>query len=180
MNRDKTFDWTVHTSRIPGEGISQGDNTSPEINLIVTELSQEGNTKFARTVWSHNLWTKVEGSWWKIAVSVRTVQALVKKWEQDGLVRLTQIGRTDKGNHRIGEFWENFIIKTYREGNKESKRMTPKQVALRVQAKAHESGDLKPPNYRIVVRVLAPILEKQEKTKSIRSPCGRGTRLSLS
>jgi putative transposase len=58
--------------------------------------------------------------------------------------------------------------------------MTPKQVALRVQAKAHKSGDLKPPNYRIVVRVLAPILEKQEKTKSIRSPCWRGTRLSVS
>ncbi|MEY3402259.1 MAG: hypothetical protein RLZZ86_1874 [Cyanobacteriota bacterium] len=39
------------------------------------------------------------------------------------------------------------VVKTYRDGNKGSKPMTPKQVALRVQAKAHELGDLKPANY---------------------------------
>jgi putative transposase len=53
----------------------------------------------------------------KLDVSVRTVQRLVKKWEHrmawSGLV---QAGRADKGKHRIGEFWENFILKTYREG----------------------------------------------------------------
>jgi|GEM_PF-4683467 putative transposase len=38
------------------------------------------------------------------------------------------------------------VVKTYRDGNKGSKPMTPKQVALRVQAKAHELGDLKPAN----------------------------------
>uniref|UniRef100_UPI0026C687A2 Mu transposase C-terminal domain-containing protein n=1 Tax=Chlorogloea sp. CCALA 695 TaxID=2107693 RepID=UPI0026C687A2 len=57
--------------------------------------------------------------------------------------------------------------------------MTPKQVALRVQAKAHALEDVKPPNYKTVLRVLAPILEKQEKTKSIRSPGWRGTTLSV-
>jgi len=56
----------------------------------------------------------------KLGVSVRTVQRLVKKWEQDGVVGFTQTGRADKGKHRIGEFWENFILKTYREGNKGS------------------------------------------------------------
>jgi putative transposase len=47
---------------------------------------------------------------------MRTVQRLVKKSEQDGLVGLTQTNRADKGKHRIGEFWENFILKTYRSG----------------------------------------------------------------
>ncbi|MBD2139644.1 Mu transposase C-terminal domain-containing protein [Anabaena sp. FACHB-1237] len=167
------------------ESISEGDNAPPETNVIATELSEEAQLKLEviqsllepcdRTTYGQKLKAAAE----KLAVSVRTVQRLVKKWEQDGLVGLTQTGRTDKGKHRIGEFWENFIIKTYRDGNKGSKRMTPKQVALRVQAKAHELGDLKPPNYRTVLRVLAPILEKQEKTKSIRSPGRRGTTLSV-
>lgn len=153
--------------------------------MIVTELSEEAQLKLEviqslleksdRTTYGQKLKEAAE----KLGVSMRTMQRLVKKWEQDGVVGFTQTGRADKGKHRIGEFWENFILKTYREGNKGSKRMTPKQVALRVQAKARELEDSKPPNYRTVLRVLAPILEKQEKTKSIRSPGWRGTTLSV-
>jgi putative transposase len=64
----------------------------------------------------------------KLGKSVRTVQRLVKKWEKDGLTGLTQTERADKGKCRIDEDWQKFIIKTYREGNKGSKRMSPKQV----------------------------------------------------
>lgn len=177
--------FTVHTSVDAAEALSEESNTSPETNLIVTQLSEETQLKLEviqsllercdRTTYGQNLKEAAE----KLGVSVRTVQRLVKKWEQDGVVGLTQTGRADKGKHRIGEFWENFILKTYREGNKGSKRMTPKQVALRVQAKARELEDSKPPNYRTVLRVLEPILEKQEKTKSIRSPGWRGTTLSV-
>lgn len=111
----------------------------------------------------------------KLGVSVRSVQRLVKRWEQEGLSGIAKDSRADKGKHRIGEFWENFIIKTYREGNKGSKRMSPKQVAIRVQAKAREIDDDKPPHYRTVLRVLEPIIETQKKAKSIRSPGWRST-----
>ncbi|MBD2495472.1 Mu transposase C-terminal domain-containing protein [Nostoc sp. FACHB-280] len=178
-------DFTVHTSVNTAQALSEESNTSPEKNVIVTELSEEAQLKLEviqsllepcdRTTYGQKLKEAAE----KLGVSVRTVQRLVKKWEEDGLVGFTQTGRADKGKHRIGEFWENFIIKTYKEGNKGSKRMTPKQVALRVQAKARELGDSKPPNYRTVLRVLAPILEQKEKAKSIRSPGWRGTTLSV-
>ncbi|WP_242054691.1 helix-turn-helix domain-containing protein [Nostoc sp. FACHB-190] len=185
MNRNVMSDLTVHTSVNSADVLSQESNTSPETNVIVTELSEEAQLKLEviqsllepcdRTTYGQKLKEAAE----KLGVTVRTVQRLVKKWEEDGLVGFTQTGRADKGKHRIGEFWENFIIKTYKEGNKGSKRMTPKQVALRVQAKARELGDSKPPNYRTVLRVLAPILEQKEKTKSIRSPGWRGTTLSV-
>ncbi len=55
--------------------------------------------------------------------------------------------------------------------------MSPKQVALRVQAKALELGDDKPPSYKTVLRVLKPIQDK--KKKSIRSPGWQGTTLSV-
>jgi putative transposase len=185
MNSQQNHDLAVHTSTIPTEGL-QGESDKPiEKNLILTQLSEEAQLKLEviqsllepcdRNTYGQKLKETAE----KLGVSVRTVQRLVKKWEQDGVVGLTQSGRGDKGKHRIGEFWENFILKTYREGNKGSKRMTPKQVAIRVQAKARELDDSKPPNYRTVLRVLAPVLEKQEKAKSIRSPGWRGTTLSV-
>ncbi len=185
MNSQQNPDLAVHPSAIPMEGLLEESATTLEKNVIATQLSEEAQVKLEviqsllepcdRTTYGQKLREAAE----KLGVSLRTVQRLVKKWEQDGLVGLAQTGRADKGTHRIGEFWEKFITKTYKEGNKGSKRMTPKQVALRVQAKARELEDSKPPNYRTVLRVLAPILEKQEKAKSIRSPGWRGTTLSV-
>ncbi len=180
MNKEKLPD-----SEVPIQSSQPESNELIDSNVIVTNLPKEAQQKLEviqgllepcdRTTYGYKLREAAE----KLGVSVRTVQRLVKKWEEDGLTALTQTSRADKGKHRIGEFWENFIIKTYREGNKGSKRMTPKQVALRVNAKAHELGDSKPPNYRTVLRVLAPILEKKQKAKSIRSPGWRGTTLSV-
>ncbi|MFQ4138992.1 Mu transposase C-terminal domain-containing protein [Nodosilinea sp. PGN35] len=115
----------------------------------------------------------------KLGCSVRTVQRLVKRWEVEGVSALVSSGRADQGKHRISEFWQNFILKTYEAGNKGSKRMKPKQVAVRVQVKAREIGDSNPPSYKTVLRVLKPIIERREKAKSIRSPGWRGSTLSV-
>jgi putative transposase len=50
-------------------------------------------------------------------------------------------------------------------------------VALKVQAKATEIGDEKPPSYRTILRILKPI--REEKKKSIRSPGWQGSSLSV-
>jgi putative transposase len=166
------------------------DSSSQDINLaeshvIINELSAEAQLKLEviqsltepcdRDTYGQKLRAAAE----KLGVSVRQVQRLVKRWEQEGLAGIAQSGRADRGKHRISDFWQAFIIKTYQEGNKGSKRMSPKQVALRVQAKAHEIGDKKPPHYRTVLRVLTPTIERQEKAKSIRSPGWRGSTLSV-
>ena len=115
----------------------------------------------------------------KLGKSKRTVQRLVKKWEEEGIAGLKPTERTDKGQHRISPEWQDFIIKTYREGNKGSKRMSRQQVAIRVQVKAKELGDKKYPNYRTVYRVLQPIIDAQEQKKKIRSTGWRGSSLSV-
>ena len=113
----------------------------------------------------------------KLGISVRSLQRLFKKYQEQGLTALVSTSRADKGNHRISKFWQDFILKTYKQGNKGSKRMSPKQVALRVQAKAAEIGDDQPPSYKTVLRVLKPIQQKKE--QSIRSPGWQGTTLSV-
>lgn len=115
----------------------------------------------------------------KLGVSVRSVQRLFKTYQEEGLAAVTSTTRADKGKHRISEFWQDFIIKTYQQGNKGSKRMTPKQVALKVRAKASDIGDEQPPTYRTVLRVLKPLQEKEAKAKSIRTPGWRGLTLSV-
>ena len=114
----------------------------------------------------------------RLAKSERTIRRLVKKWEQDGLVGLTETKRTDKGTYRVDEDWQEFILKTYKEGNKGSKRMTRQQVFIRVKARADELK-VKTPSHMTVYRILQPIIDRQEKAKSIRSPGWRGERLSV-
>ena len=115
----------------------------------------------------------------KLGKSKRTVQRLVKRWEEEGVAGLETTKRSDKGQHRISQEWQDFIIKTYRQGNKGSRRMSRKQVAIRVKVKAKELGDKKYPNYRTVYRVLQPIIDAQEQKKKIRSIGWRGSSLSL-
>ena len=59
----------------------------------------------------------------KLGISVRSLQRLFRRYQQEGLSALRVGERRDRGTHRIGDFWEEFIIKTYQQGNKGSKRM---------------------------------------------------------
>ncbi|HEY9826538.1 MAG TPA: helix-turn-helix domain-containing protein, partial [Stenomitos sp.] len=72
----------------------------------------------------------------KLGISQRSVQRLVKRWREEGLKGLQVRPGGDQGQFWVGEEWEKYIIKTYREGNLGSSRMTPAQVAVRVKAKA--------------------------------------------
>ncbi|PSR17815.1 transposase [filamentous cyanobacterium CCP3] len=152
---------------------------------IVEQLDEEGQRKLEalqsliepcdRATYGERLREAAD----KLGCSVRTVQRLVKRWEVEGVSALVTAGRADQGKYRISEFWQDFILKTYEAGNKGSKRMKPKQVAVRVQVKAREIGDSNPPSYKTVLRVLKPVIERKEKAKSIRSPGWRGSTLSV-
>ena len=156
-----------------------------ETSIIVTELNADAQLKLEvvqslieacdRVTYGEKLRNAAD----KLGCSVRTVQRMIKRWEAEGVAGLASSTRTDSGQHRISEFWQDFILKTYEAGNKGSKRMKPKQVAVRVQVKAREIGDSNPPSYKTVLRVLKPIIERKEKAKSIRSPGWRGSTLSV-
>lgn len=158
--------------------------TAKETQILVSELSDEAKLKMEviqslleagdRTTYAQRLKEAAV----KLGKSVRTVRRLIDKWEQEGLVGLTQTDRVDKGKHRVDENWQKFILNTYKEGNKGGKRMTRQQVAIRVKVRADQLS-VKPPSHMTVYRILEPVIEKQEKAKSIRTPGWRGSRLSV-
>jgi putative transposase len=115
----------------------------------------------------------------RLGISVRSVQRLFKNYCLNGLSAITTFNRRDKGTYRIDSFWQDFIVKTYKTGNEGSRRMTPKQVALRAEAKSKELGEENYPSYRTVLRVLEPIVAEKKQKKSIRSPGWKGTNLSV-
>lgn len=170
--------------RMPARS-SNEDSSLTEATEIVTEFSEEARRRQEviksllepcdRATYGLRQREAAE----KLGKSVRTVRRLVKQWEEEGLTALNETTRADKGKHRIDGYWQEFIIKTYKEGNQGSKRITPKQVAVRVQAKAAELGQKKYPSYRTVYRVLKAIIEQQEQQASVRSRGWRGSRLSV-
>ncbi|MBW4670071.1 MAG: Mu transposase C-terminal domain-containing protein [Cyanomargarita calcarea GSE-NOS-MK-12-04C] len=171
---------------------SAGTNNLVEANVIVSELSDDALLKMEviqsllknsdsqsdpcgnRTTYTQRLQEAAE----TLGKSVRTIRRLVDRWEQEGLAGLVQNQRADKGKHRVDENWQEFVLKTYKEGNKGGKRMTRLSVFIRAKARADELG-VKPPSHMTVYRILQPLIDKIEQAKSIRSPGWHGSRLSV-
>ncbi|OKH53978.1 transposase [Calothrix sp. HK-06] len=164
--------------------IADVENGKAEANIIVSELSDEALLKMEviQTLLKNSDCSTrgelLKQSAEKLGKSVRTVRRLVDKWEKEGLAGLVQNQRDDKGKHRVNKYWQEFVLTTYKENNKGSKRMTRQQVFIRAKARADELG-IEPPSHMTVYRILKPLIDKQEQAKSIRSPGWRGSRLSV-
>ncbi len=112
----------------------------------------------------------------KLGLSVRSLRRLVRSWQKQGIAGLTRQSRSDQGSSKHSENWQAFILKTYREGNRGSRRMSPAQVALRVRARAQELGVSEYPSRTTVYRMLRPQIEKKQGKRSLG---WRGDRLMI-
>jgi Mu transposase, C-terminal/Winged helix-turn helix len=155
--------------------ISHADDSNIVINQELLDILQPLMEPCDRNTYSQRLKDAVE----KLGKSKRTVQRLMKLWQEEGIQAFTNGPRLDKGRPRMSEDWQKFIVKTYEQGNQADKKMTPAQVALKVKVEAARLGD-KCPSHMSVYRLLAPIIERRAQKKSLRSPGWQGSRLVLS
>jgi putative transposase len=112
-----------------------------------------------------------------LGISLRSLQRLVKAWRDCGIRGLSGQPRRDRGDPRISEDWQDFILKTYRDGNRGSRQMSPLQVAVRVKVRAQEMGVENYPSHMTVYRLLNPLIKKAQ--KSSRAIGWKGSRLTL-
>lgn len=103
----------------------------------------------------------------KLGLSVRSLRRLVRSWQQHGIAGLMRQSRSDQGTSKHGEDWQAFVLKTYRDGNRGSRSMTPAQVSLRVRARAQELEVADYPSRTTVYRILQPQIEKQQVKRSL-------------
>lgn len=100
-----------------------------------------------------------------LGISVRSLRRLVKSWQEQGIAGLSRQIRSDQGTVKTSPEWRDFIVKTYREGNRGSRQMSPAQVALRVRARAQELGVEEYPGRTTIYRMLRPQIEQQQQQK---------------
>ncbi|MEH2425511.1 MAG: helix-turn-helix domain-containing protein [Nostoc sp.] len=155
-------------------GCIQALSKSASEALLKMEVIQSLLENSDRTTYTQKLKEAAE----KLGKLVCTGRRLVEKWEQEGLAGLAQNQRLDKRKHRVDENWQEFILNTYKQGNKGSKRMTRQQVFIKAKARADQLG-VKPSFHMTVYRILQPFIDKIEQAKSIHSPGWRGSRLSV-
>ncbi|MBD1847764.1 transposase [Cyanobacteria bacterium FACHB-63] len=115
----------------------------------------------------------------QLNMTVRNVQLLMKAWQTEGVAGVVRQGRSDRGERRLDEDWTDYILQTYRTGNRGGRRMSRAQVAVRVAARALEIGDNKPPSRASVYRVLQSEMDQQEVRSRSRSIGWQGETLLL-
>jgi putative transposase len=115
----------------------------------------------------------------RLGVTVRQVQRLMRKWEEEGIKGIERKARSDVGMRWLEVEWVEYIIETYRSGNRGGRRMSRAQVAVRVAARAMEKGESHPPSRTSVYRVLASEIEEQKQRQRRRSIGWQGETLIL-
>jgi len=118
-----------------------------------------------------------------LGVSTRTVQRLLRAYEEKGVDGIARDDRADKGRHRVSPEWQRFILDTYRAGNRGGKRMLPAQVAERVEGEARRRGLPKGqgayPSRMTVYRMLTPLENERKKPAQVRRRGWRDGRLAI-
>jgi putative transposase len=173
------------TTNSNSEEENEVDNTdTAEEHEIITELSPEAKLKMDLIRSIHEApnrrmrGQRIREAADSLEVNIRTIQRLLKKYEEKGLSAIVKTERADKGYYRIDPHWQEFILKTYKEGNRQGRIMTPAQVAIRVEAEADRLGLKEYPSHMSVYRVLNPIIEKKQKKQKIRNIGWTGSTLS--
>jgi putative transposase len=101
----------------------------------------------------------------QLGITVRSVRRLLQRYRLEGISGLVAQPRRDRGKVKIAQDWQDFIVKTYQEGNRGSRRMTPAQVAMRVKVRAQELGTEEYPSHMSVYRILNCLIEQKTKPK---------------
>ncbi len=103
----------------------------------------------------------------KLGLSVRSLRRMMRRWQEQGIAGLKRQSRSDQGTSKQSQEWQAFIVKTYREGNRGSRSLTPAQVVLRVRARAQELGVEDYPRRTSVYSILQAQIEKRQTKRSL-------------
>ncbi|MBW4473521.1 MAG: transposase family protein [Stenomitos rutilans HA7619-LM2] len=114
-------------------------------------------------------------------ISIRQVERMLNHYNEERLRETAGIERSDKGQHRINDYWQNYIREVYEKSLKDKHPLKPADVIREVQRHAvidlrHEEGDY--PHPATIYRILKPLVERQKRKQRVRNP-GAGSWLAV-
>ncbi|MBW4430939.1 MAG: DDE-type integrase/transposase/recombinase [Pelatocladus maniniholoensis HA4357-MV3] len=102
-----------------------------------------------------------------LGISVRSLRRLLKAWQESGVAGLSRQPRSDQGSLKTSQEWQDYIVKTYKDGNRGSRQISPAQVAVQVRARAQALGIEDYPGRTTVYRILRLHICKQQQKRSL-------------
>ena len=115
----------------------------------------------------------------ELGISARSLRRLQRQYQESGIAGLQRQVRSDQGQSKVSEYWQSFILKTYRAGNRGQRQTSRSQVSKLVASHAAEIGESDYPSRRSVYRILAAELDRAEEKKQSRSIGWQGELLQL-
>ena len=115
----------------------------------------------------------------ELGLSLRSLRRLQRQYREDGLAGIKRQGRSDEGHFRVTETWREFILETYRAGNRGQRQTSRAQVAKLVESRAAELGEHDYPSRRSVYRVLSAEIKRADQKAKCRSVGWQGEQLKL-
>ena len=115
----------------------------------------------------------------ELGISDRSLRRLQRQYREQGLDGLKRQERSDQGQPRVSEAWREFILKTYRKGNRGMRATSPAQVAKLVASRAAELGQSEYPSRRSIYRILAPEIKRAEQKQKRRAIGWSGETMKL-
>lgn len=148
------------------------NESSPKDDVTVVELSAEARLKMElidaikQAPDNNARKQKIDIAAQALGKHPRTIKRMLAKVESEGLLVLAETVRTDKGTLRnTTTYWQDFIIKTYKDGNRNGSRISRNQVYQKVKAYAKHKLALKEgeyPSHVTVYKVLEPFIQKKK------------------
>jgi putative transposase len=104
----------------------------------------------------------------ELGISDSSLRRLIQQYNREGLEGLIRKRRGDRGEIRKNVEWEEFILKSYKEGNRGTKSTSVAQIANLVKSKAKEIGEESYPGRSVIYRLLeAEVESREQKEKSL-------------
>lgn len=100
----------------------------------------------------------------ELSLSDRSLRRLIHQFREQGIAGIIRQSRSDQGQLKVSEDWHQFIVQTYRKGNRGMRHTAPAQVANLVQSRAAKLGHSSYPSRATVYR----ILESEVKSRSLK------------
>ena len=115
----------------------------------------------------------------ELGLSARSLRRLQRQYRKAGISGIKRQRRSDQEHFRVSEYWQSYILKAYREGNRGQRQTSRAQVAKLVESHAAEIGESRYPSRRSVYRILAAEIQQLEQKQKSRSIGWQGELLKL-
>ena len=115
----------------------------------------------------------------ELGISLRSLRRLQRQYREVGIAGIKRQGRSDEGQFRVSEFWQSFILKAYRDGNKGQRQTSRSQVVKLVESHAAEIGESNYPSRPSVYRILSADIQQLEHKQKSRCIGWQGELLKL-